>query len=159
MNVLSQLHTKDLATISALIKNKEVSPVDIVNELLERIDQIDPILNSIITLNREEALRNAEIAEEEISQGKYRGPLHGVPIGIKDLVFTKGIKTTMGSEIYEDYIPTENAFVIDQLEKAGAIIFGKLNTHQFAYGPTGDRSYYGPVKNPYDTTKITGGSS
>src|SRR5690606_15975747 len=105
------------------------------------------------------ALEKARLAEEELNQGKYRGPLHGVPIGIKDLIFTKGIKTTMGSEIYAEFIPTENAFVIDQLETAGAIIFGKLNTHQFAYGPTGDRSYYGPVRNPYDITKIPGGSS
>lgn len=159
MTVTHVLHQKDLATISELIRKREVSPVEIVTELLERIDQIDPILNTIITLDRDAALEKARLAEEELNQGKYRGPLHGVPIGIKDLIFTKGIKTTMGSEIYAEFIPTENAFVIDQLETAGAIIFGKLNTHQFAYGPTGDRSYYGPVRNPYDITKIPGGSS
>lgn len=106
-----------------------------------------------------QALEDAKKAEKKLMNETYRGPLHGIPIGLKDLVFTKDIKTTMASPIYKNFIPKKNAAIVGKLKDAGAIIIGKLNTHQFAYGPTGDRSYYGPVKNPYDLNKMSGGSS
>ena len=110
-------------------------------------------------MDEHRVLAEAKAKEKEIQTGHYKGPLHGVPIGIKDNIFTKQLKTTMGSNIYKDFVPIEDAFVIETLKKAGAIIIGKHNTHQFAYGPTGDRSHVGPAKNPYDPTKMTGGSS
>lgn len=145
--------------LSKLIKRKEVSPVEIASQLLTRIEKVDSTINSYITVDREAVLAQARIAEEEIEAGLYKGPLHGIAIGLKDLIYTKNMKTTMGSEIYKNYIPESNATVVDKLKKAGAIIIGKLNTHQFAYGPTGDRSYYGPTRNPFDPQKMTGGSS
>ncbi|MGN7385490.1 amidase [Sporosarcina sp. SAFN-015] len=152
--------TYDLFEIAELIREKKVSPVEVVNQLLDRIDSVDASLNSFITvLDKEEALAQALKAEKEIESGVYKGPLHGVPIGVKDMIYTKDMKTTMGSEIYQDFIPTYDAFVVEKLREAGAIIIGKQNTHQFAYGPTGDRSHYGPVHNPHNTEKMTGGSS
>ncbi|WP_152658594.1 amidase [Oceanobacillus sp. CFH 90083] len=154
-----EILTYDIASISALIKEKKISPAEIALQLLERIDTVDSVINSFITVNREDVLEQAKQAEQEIEAGEYKGPLHGIPIGLKDLIYTKNLKTTMGSEIFKDYLPEYNATVVDKLKEAGAIIIGKLNTHQFAYGPTGDRSYFGPVRNPHDIKKMTGGSS
>src|SRR5699024_2765539 len=126
--------------------------------LLERIKTFDCDLNSFITINPK-ALELAKEVDQEISLGNYRGPLHGIPIGLNDMINTSDLKTTMGSPIYKDYVPREDATVVRQLKQAGAIIIGKLNTHQFAYGPTGDRSYYGPVRNPYNLSRMAGGSS
>jgi aspartyl-tRNA(Asn)/glutamyl-tRNA(Gln) amidotransferase subunit A len=148
-----------LATLAGAIGEKQVSPVEVTRRLLERIDQVDKRLNAFITVLSEEAIAAASQAEKEILSGNVRGPLHGIPIGLKDLIYTKGIRTTMGSEIYKDYVPTYDAAVVEKLKEAGAIVIGKLNTHQFAYGTTGDRSYFGAARNPYDTSRITGGSS
>jgi aspartyl-tRNA(Asn)/glutamyl-tRNA(Gln) amidotransferase subunit A len=148
-----------LEELSNAIREKQVSPVEITRKLLERIDSVDKKINSYITVAHEKALASAQHAEKEVLAGNIKGPLHGVPIGLKDIIYTREIKTTMGSEIYKDYLPDFNATVANKLEEAGATIIGKLNTHQFAYGPTGDRSYFGPVKNPHDPSKITGGSS
>src|SRR3712207_5780820 len=90
--------------------------------------------------------------------GEYRGPLHGVPVGVKDLVYTEGVRTTMGSAFFEDYVPDHSATVVSKLEEAGAIIIGKTNTHEFAYGPTGDSSRFGPTRNPHDLNRTPGGS-
>ncbi len=155
----SNLLKLDIATLSKKLRSKEISPKDIVTPLLKRIDALNPVLNAFITVTAEEALVQAEQAEAEIAAGQYRGPLHGIPVGLKDLIYTKGIKTTMGSAIYKDFIPDADASVVRKLKQAGAIVIGKLNTHEFAYGPTGDISYFGPVRNPYDTSKMTGGSS
>jgi aspartyl-tRNA(Asn)/glutamyl-tRNA(Gln) amidotransferase subunit A len=149
----------NLAALSNAIGEKQVSPVEVTRQLLERIQQVDKKLNAFITVLSEEALAAASQAEKEIMSGNIKGPLHGIPVGLKDLIYTKGVKTTMGSEIYQDYVPDYDAAVVEKLKEAGAIIIGKLNTHQFAYGTTGDRSYYGPARNPYDTSRITGGSS
>lgn len=155
----SDFATWNLAALSRALHDKDISPVEVIRHLLKRIEKINPEVNAFITLLAEEALSSAIQAEKEIMEGKIKSALHGIPIGLKDLIYTKGIKTTMGSEIYKDFIPEFDAAVVEQLKEAGAIIIGKLNTHQFAYGPTGDRSYFGPVKNPHDLTKITGGSS
>lgn len=149
----------DITAISKKIRSKEVSPKEVVTQLVNRIEAVNPVLNAFITIAAEEAFEQAKQAEAEITSGQYRGPLHGIPIGLKDLIYTKGIKTTMGSEIFRDFIPDSDATVVQKLKHAGAIIIGKLNTHEFAYGSTGDVSSFGPVHNPYDTSKMTGGSS
>ncbi|BCJ87608.1 amidase [Effusibacillus dendaii] len=148
-----------LTDLSDSIRQKRVSPVEVTQQALDRIEQTNPKLNAFITVLQEKAIENARTAEREIVEGNWRGPLHGVPIGLKDLVFTEGVRTTMGARIFKDYIPDYSATVVNKLEEAGAVLLGKLNTHEFAYGPTGDRSFFGPVKNPYDLEKITGGSS
>ncbi|MFJ8064740.1 amidase [Psychrobacillus sp. NPDC096426] len=159
MKTKEDLLTYDIMKLSKLIKEKEVSVVEITSQLLDLIEEVDPVINSFITVDREDVLLQAKKADEEIEAGLYKGPLHGIAIGLKDLIYTNNLKTTMGSEIYQNYMPKSNATVVDMLKNAGAIIVGKLNTHQFAYGPTGDRSFYGPVRNPHDPQKMTGGSS
>jgi aspartyl-tRNA(Asn)/glutamyl-tRNA(Gln) amidotransferase subunit A len=148
-----------LLRLSGLIKKRQISPMEVTRKLLERIEALNPKLNAYITVVHEKAMESALQAEKEIAAGNWKGPLHGIPIGLKDLIYTKEIKTTMGSAIYKDHIPDYDAAVVEKLKQAGAIIIGKLNTHQFAYGPTGDRSFFGAVKNPYDLSKIPGGSS
>lgn len=145
--------------INTCIRNKEVSPVDVVKETLKNIYEKNPDNNSFITISEQDALKSAKILEEELMTGHIRGPLHGIPIAIKDLIYTKGIKTTMGSKIYEHFIPAFDATVVEKLKQAGAIIIGKANTHEFAYGPVGDRSYFGACRNPHNLKKISGGSS
>ncbi|MCM3088498.1 amidase [Bhargavaea ginsengi] len=141
------------------IREREKSPMELVNETLETIWKKNSELNAYITVCEEEAVREAEQLTRQWEAGTLRGPLHGIPIAVKDLVYTKGIRTTMGSMIHSDFIPDEDATVIEKLKDAGAVIIGKTNTHEFAYGPTGDVSHFGPVRNPYDSSKISGGSS
>lgn len=141
------------------IRKGEISPLDLVNEALKQIAEKNPDHHAFITVAEKEAIESAKQLEQELLNGKVRGPLHGIPIGIKDLIYTKGIKTTMGSKIYEHFIPSFDATVIEKLKQAGAIIIGKTNTHEFAYGPTGDRSYFGACRNPYNLDKMSGGSS
>ncbi|WP_241774662.1 MULTISPECIES: amidase [Lysinibacillus] len=149
----------DIVTTGKRIQKKEISPVDLVNQSLKKIYEENPTNNSFITVSENEALNQAKILEAELIEGNIRGPLHGIPVAIKDLVYTKKIRTTMGSKIYETFIPTYDATVIKKLIAAGAVIIGKTNTHEFAYGPTGDRSYFGPCRNPHDLEKMSGGSS
>jgi aspartyl-tRNA(Asn)/glutamyl-tRNA(Gln) amidotransferase subunit A len=148
-----------LAELSGALRERRASPVEVTRLLLERVDSLNEELNAYVTVLSEEALAAAARAEREISTGDLRGPLHGVPVALKDIIFTRGVRTTMGSEFFRDYVPDYDAAVVERLRQAGAIIVGKPNTHEFAYGPTGDRSYFGPVKNPYDTDRISGGSS
>lgn len=149
----------DLLTLSQTYDEKKVSPVEIVQQTLNKIHQENPACNAFITVCEDEALTAARQAEKEIMAGHKRGPLHGVPIAIKDLIFTKNIRTTMGSKVYQNFVPDLDATVVQKCLEAGAILIGKTNTHEFAYGPIGDRSYFGPSRNPYDLEKITGGSS
>ncbi len=148
-----------LSELSGTIKKKKISPLEATKALLQGIHKRNPEINAFISVMEEDALRKAQKAEKEIQKGKYRSPLHGIPIGLKDLIYTKGVRTTFGSGRYKDFIPDYDAEVVTRLENAGAIIVGKLNMHQFAYGGTGDRSYFGPARNPHNTNKITGGSS
>lgn len=159
MEETNQIVSHSLKEIGELIRKKVISPVELVERTFKRMDEIDPHINAFITVDKEQIMQDAKRAEKEINEGNYKGPLHGIPIGLKDMIYTKETRTTMGSEIFDQFIPEEDAFVVQKLKEAGAIITGKQNTHQFAYGPTGDRSFYGPVRNPYDTTKMTGGSS
>lgn len=148
----------DLSTLSHHIQTKQISPVEVTEVALQRIHKLNPSLNAFITI-QEDALQQAKEAENDITRNKSKGALHGIPLALKDLIYTKGVRTTMGSEIYQHYIPETDATVVDTLKQSGAILVGKLNTHEFAYGPTGDVSFFGPVRNPYDLTRVTGGSS
>ncbi|MBV6272671.1 amidase [Alcaligenaceae bacterium CGII-47] len=149
-----------MLTISNLIAAyaaRETSPVEVVGDLLNKISA--STINAYITVMADEAMQAARSAEDDIASGKAVGPLHGVPIAVKDLIDVAGCRTTMGSQQYENFIPAEDAVAVNLLRRAGAIIIGKANTHQFAYGSTGDRSYFGAVHNPHDELRISGGSS
>ena len=148
-----------LAGLARSLENGEISPVEATEAVLGRIEERDGELNSFVTVVPERAMEAAREAEREIRAGRYRGPLHGVPLGVKDLISMAGVRTTMGSAFFEDHVPGHDAAVVRKLEEAGAIIVGKTNTHEFAYGTTGDRSRFGPVGNPCDPSRISGGSS
>jgi aspartyl-tRNA(Asn)/glutamyl-tRNA(Gln) amidotransferase subunit A len=150
---------RSLTDLARAFRERRLSPVEVVRTLLERIETEDGDLNAFITVLPEKALEEAARAEDEITAGRYRGPLHGIPLGLKDLIYTQDIRTTMGSAFFEDYVPGYSATVAIKLAEAGAVLIGKTNTHEFAYGPTGDRSYFGPMRNPHDTSRISGGSS
>jgi aspartyl-tRNA(Asn)/glutamyl-tRNA(Gln) amidotransferase subunit A len=161
METVGSNHVVDwsLSELSEAIANKKISPVEVTKATLEQIKKRNPELNAFITVMEEQALEKSAEAEQDIMRGNYKGELHGVPIGLKDLIYTKGVRTTIAAEKYKDFVPDYDAEIVTRLEKAGAIIIGKLNMHQFAYGTTGDRSYYGPARNPLNLSKITGGSS
>ena len=142
-----------------LIESGDLSPVDLTQAHLDRIEATEPALNSFITLLSEQALEKAAAAEREISGGAYRGPLHGIPIGLKDLYYTKDIPTTVGSRILRGFVPDYDAAVVERFDDAGAILLGKLQMHEFALGATSVNPHDGPAHNPWDVTRITGGSS
>lgn len=151
--------------IARLFRKRKLSPVELTEIMLARIDQLNPKLNSYITLTTELALAQAKKAETELfaPRGRKgyrdRGPLHGIPISLKDNIYTAGIRATAGSKILKDFVPTEDAAVVGQLKNAGAVILGKTNMHEFAYGVTSNNPHYGPVRNPWDLSRIPGGSS
>ncbi|HWJ47968.1 MAG TPA: amidase, partial [Candidatus Udaeobacter sp.] len=149
-------------TISELaqrFRRREASPVDVTQECLRRIESLNPRLNAFITVMGESAMAEARTAEEEISHGQWRGPLHGIPIALKDLLDTSGVRTTSASALHRDRIPTEDAEVVRRLREAGAVIVGKNNLHEFAYGGSSLVSCFGDVHNPWDVSRIAGGSS
>lgn len=148
-----------LHELSTSIRAKKVSPVEATQAVLERIERLNPRLNAYITVMAEQALADARAATDEIAGGRYRGPLHGVPIGVKDLCQTKGVRTTGGSKILADWVPDEDAPVVQKLRNAGAVIVGKTHLHEWAFGATGINPHYGPAHNPWNVDCITGGSS
>ncbi len=150
---------RSLAALAIALRERRLSPREVVGALLERIEAADKEFNAFITVLPEKALEEAALAEKEIAAGEYRGPLHGVAVGLKDLICTKGVRTTMGCAFFEGYVPDQSATVALKLEQAGAIIIGKTNTHELAYGATGDVSHFGPTRNPHSPDKISGGSS
>src|SRR5580658_6705166 len=151
--------------ISQLFRKRKLSPVELTKLILARIDQLNPKLNAYITVTADQALAQAKKAETELFSPRGRkgyrdrGPLHGIPISLKDNIYMKDIRTTAGSKILQDFIPKEDASVVAQLKSAGAIILGKTNMHEFAYGVTSNNPHYGPVHNPWDLSRIPGGSS
>jgi len=155
----SDLVFLSISEAADLIASGKLSPVELVNAHLSRIDATDERLNSFITLLREESLTAARDAEQAIASGNYLGPLHGIPIGLKDLYYTKGIRTTIGSKILRDFVPDYDATVTERFKDAGAIIIGKLQMHEFALGATSENPHDGPAHNPWDTSRVTGGSS
>ncbi|MGE4354432.1 MAG: amidase [Oscillospiraceae bacterium] len=145
--------------VSVMLQNRELSPVDLVEECLARIEKLQPELNAFVYINADEAREAAHIAEKEINAGNYKGKMHGIPIALKDLFYTKGIPTTAGSHILKDFVPNYNGTVVQRLLDAGAILLGKTNTQEFAIGPTSEDSIFGPTHNPWNSKKIPGGSS
>jgi aspartyl-tRNA(Asn)/glutamyl-tRNA(Gln) amidotransferase subunit A len=145
--------------LAPLLERKEISPVELFNEAIERIHQLQPKLNSFITITEEEGRKAATEAESEIRKGQYRGPLHGIPISIKDLFATRGVRTTAGSKVLAKWIPDFDATAVARLHQAGMVLVGKTNMHEFAYGVTNDNPHYGPARNPWDPTRVAGGSS
>ncbi len=148
-----------IAAASRLIQARELSPVELVNALLERIETIDPVINAFIAVTAEQALAQARLAESEISNGRYRGPLHGIPFGLKDIYETAGVRTTGHSRAYAHHIPRANACVVDKLYDAGAILMGKLATHELAHGGPSFDLAWPPARNPWNPQHFTGGSS
>ena len=145
--------------LGPMIRSGEISPVEIIDAHLSRIRATEPVLNSFITVLADEATAAARQAERDIRAGRHKGPLHGIPVGLKDLFNTGGVRTTSGSRIYDNFIPAQDCTVAARFHEAGAILLGKLNMHQFAYGPTGENPDYGHMHNPWDPERVSGGSS
>src|SRR4030081_3310021 len=148
-----------ICELSRKIRDREISPVELTHHCLVLIEKLNPALNAYITVTAESALERARVAEREIYRGAYLGPLHGIPIGLKDILDTAGVRTTAASALYKDRIPTEDAEVVRRLRCAGAIILGKQNVDEFAYGGSSMISFFGEVHNPWNLSRITGGSS
>ncbi len=148
-----------LAEASARIRSRAVTPTQLVEACLARIQVYNPKVNAFITVLREQALKQARELDAEQQAGKFRGPLHGIPIALKDNIDTAGIRTTAASAVFDDRVPTEDAPVVTRLKAAGAIFIGKANLHEFAFGGTSATSYYGPVRNPWALERNPGGSS
>ena len=148
-----------ISELSELIRTRKVSPVEVTLAMLQRIEKLNPILNAYINVTSEQALKSAQDAEKEIQQGKWRGQLHGVPVALKDLFDTAGVKTTAASALFKDRVPEQDAEVVRRLKAAGAVLLGKLNMHEFAYGGSSTVSYFGAVHNPWELSHIAGGSS
>lgn len=145
---------QSIKAAAAEIHSGIIAPTELVAETLERIDTLDGDLKAFVTVMRDQAYGDAERLERELRTGLYRGPLHGIPIGVKDIISVKGVRTTAGSKVLADNVSQEDAMVVEQLRKNGAIIIGKTNTHEFAYG-----TYTPPTRNPWDHERVPGGSS
>src|ERR1700694_591129 len=148
-----------IAEAARLIEKKELSPVELVDSRLDRIARLDGKLNSFIRVLGDEARRDARAAEAEIAAGRYRGPLHGIPIGLKDIYETAGVATTGHSKVMQDHVPKADAFSVKRLREAGAIVMGKLATHEFALGGPSFDLPWPPARNPWNTEHFTGGAS
>ncbi|MBQ6823460.1 MAG: Asp-tRNA(Asn)/Glu-tRNA(Gln) amidotransferase subunit GatA [Clostridia bacterium] len=151
------LHLKSIKELRALLDGADLTAPQLTRYFLERIEQLDPTLKAFITVN-ERAMEQAEHAQKMIESGAA-GPLTGIVIGLKDNICTKGLRTTCGSKMLEDFVPPYHATVVEKLEEAGAVIIGKLNMDEFGMGSTTETSYFGATRNPYDISRIPGGSS
>ena len=154
-----ELCYRTISETARLLESGSLSPVELTQAHLDRIGATDSQLNSFITLLADRALEQAKSAEIEIASGTYRGPLHGIPIGLKDLYYTRDIRTTVGSKILRDFVPEYDAAVVEKFDEAGAVLLGKLQMHEFALGATSVNPHDGPAHNPWDVSRITGGSS
>src|ERR1700687_71589 len=148
-----------IVDLAPRLQRREISPVELTRACLDRIEKLNPALNAFITVTAETALAEARAAEIEISRGDWRGPLHGIPIALKDLIDTAGVRTTAASGLFEHRVPAEDAEVLRRLRQAGAVVLGKNNLHEFAYGGSSLVSFFGDTHNPQDTRHIAGGSS
>lgn len=141
------------------VRTRQVSPVELLNAVAVRTNALEPQLNAYITLMFDQAMVAAQAAEQAIMAGQYRGPLHGIPIALKDNYWTQGVRTTAGSKIMAEFVPPEDGTVVAKLREAGAVITGKCNMHEFALGGTTDNPHYGPAHNPWRLDRVPGGSS
>ena len=155
--VTQDLTRLSIAQVSELIKSSQVSPVELVDATVARIDELDGTINSYITVLGEQARQSAQEAERRIKAGGYLGPLHGIPIGLKDIINTKDVRTTNGSKVHADLVPDHDATVTQRLAAAGAVIVGKHGCYEYACAPP--NPLYGPTRNPWNTSLDTGGSS
>src|SRR5262245_17416484 len=155
----NDLTAASLWEASELVRTRKVSPKELTAACLARIQRLNPKLNAFITVMAEQAMTDAVSAEAEIMKGGWRGPLHGIPVGLKDLFDTAGVRTTAASALFSDRVPTEDAEVVRRLKAAGAVIVGKQNMHEFALGATSAASHFGPVHNPWNRDYVAGGSS
>lgn len=159
MSRVAMTEIRTISELAPLLRSGEISSVEITREILARIEKLDPALNAFITVTAESALAEARTADAEIGLGQWRGPLHGVPIALKDLIDTAGTRTTSASALHASRLPAGDAEVVRRLRQAGAVIVGKNNLHEFAYGGSSLISHFGEVHNPWDQGRITGGSS
>ncbi|MDI2028114.1 amidase [Saccharopolyspora sp. TS4A08] len=150
---------RTIAELGERLRADEIRAVDLVKAALTAIDALDGTLNAFVTVDRAGALRAAETADAELADGRDRGPLHGIPVAVKDIIDVAGLRTTMGSAHFADNVPAQDAECVTRLREAGAIIIGKTTTQEFAFGPTGDRAHNGASRNPHDPGRMTGGSS
>ena len=148
-----------IAEVSDWMRTRQVSPVELVTECLKRIEELNPKLNAFITVTADQALKQAKKAEAEIKHAQWRGPLQGIPIGVKDFFDTAGVRTTGAFEHFRNRVPTKDAAVVTRLKEAGAIIVGKMNMHTLGMGTTSVESCFGPVHNPWNMDIVAGGSS
>ncbi|MCK4901476.1 MAG: Asp-tRNA(Asn)/Glu-tRNA(Gln) amidotransferase GatCAB subunit A, partial [Anaerolineales bacterium] len=154
-----ELASLTISEAAELISSRQLSPVDLTQAHLERIDQLDPSLNSYLTITAEAALERAEWAERELLREERHGTLFGIPLALKDLYKTRGVRTTAGSKFFTDYVPEKDAYTVQKLNAAGAIILGKLNMHEIALGVTNVNPHFGPCRNPWSLDRVSGGSS
>ena len=165
MAIESQIEFAAISEIGKLYRQRKLSPLELTRFLLERTKKLNPYLNAFITVSEELALQLAKRAESELGSKRGhqarrdRGPLHGIPISLKDNIHTAGVRTTAGSLVLRDFVPQNDAPVVQALKEAGAVILGKTNMHEFAYGTSSNNRHYGAVKNPWDLARIAGGSS
>jgi aspartyl-tRNA(Asn)/glutamyl-tRNA(Gln) amidotransferase subunit A len=156
---MTEIATMSIAEAGRRLRAREVSSVELTEACIARVETLEPKLNAFITRTNEQARSAAKAADADLARGIDRGPLHGIPVGIKDLCATKGIRTTAGSNVLADWVPDFDATVVTKLREGGAVSLGKLNLHEFAYGVTSANHWYGPVRNPWDTARHPGGSS
>jgi aspartyl-tRNA(Asn)/glutamyl-tRNA(Gln) amidotransferase subunit A len=154
----THLHST-IQELSQAIRRRTVSPVELTRECLARIEKFNPLLNAFINVTADSALAQARTAEQEIQNGNWRGPVHGIPIGLKDLIDIAGGPTTAASALFKNRVPSQDADVVRRLKGAGAVLLGKHNLHEFAFGGSSVISYFGEVHNPWHVTRIAGGSS
>ncbi len=147
------------AELTRRIRQRDLSPVEVMTSMLARVAEVNPKLNAYVTVTADSALAEAKQAEEDVMRGRKLGPLHGVPVSIKDLLFTKGVRTTMGSKLLEDFVPDQDAVIVSRLKTAGAIMLGKTNTPEFGLKMLTDNPLFGATRNPWDLGRSPGGSS
>lgn len=145
--------------LAPLIRDRKVSPVEVTRDMLARIERENPALNAYALVLAGQAIEEAQAAEREIADGKYRGPLHGVPVSVKDLFYTRGVRTAAGSKIMAGFVPDHDAAAVEWLRQAGAVLLGKTQMHELAYGITNNNPHYGATHNPWKLSAIPGGSS
>jgi len=155
----SEICFKTATELVRLVRDRELSAREVMEAHLAQIDRVNPAVNAIVTLLPERALKQADAADEALARGEDVGPLHGLPIAHKDLVPTKGIRTTSGSPIFKDFVPDRDGLIVERLRKAGAITMGKTNVPEFGAGSQTYNEVFGETLNPYDTSRTCGGSS
>ena len=159
MTTTAELTTLTIADAAELLSTKRISSTELTEAYLDRIEKLNPSINAYVMVTADRAREDARRATDEIAAGNYRGPLHGIPIGLKDLYDTAGIRTSGGCKAYEDRVPADDCTVARKLRRAGSVLLGKLNTHELAYGTTTNNHWYGATHNPWDLERIPGGSS